>query len=159
MYQGQQHQDCGNEGRRRRNIRAKVIDLVQNQLRIQNIEVDTIKEAGRLGKLNQMKTRDILVKFNNSKMREQVYSKRKLLMSKDDPIYVNEDLTLYRSQLFLEARKIRKKGQLFGAWTQSGNVMIKVNQNDTPRAVSNNQDLKALVQNYSDSDNDIDLSD
>ncbi len=61
-------------------------------------------------------------------------------MSKDDPIYVNEDLTLYRSQLFFEARKIRKKGQLFGAWTQGGNIMIKVNQDDIPRAVSNNND-------------------
>ncbi len=141
-------------------IRAKVIDLARDKLKILNIKVDDIKEAGRLGKLNGMKIRDVLVKFNNSNMREQMYSKRKLLISKNDPIYVNEDLTLYRSQLFFEARKIRKKGQLFGAWTQDGNIMIKVNQNDIPRVVSNNNDLKTLVQNYySDSDSDIELSD
>ncbi len=140
-------------------IIAKVIDLARGRMNIQHIEAADIKEVGRMGKPNQMKTRDILVKFNNNNMREQMYSKRKLLISKDYPIYVNEDLTLYRSQLFFEARKIRKKGHLFGAWTQSGNVMIKVNQNDIPRAVSSNNDLKTLVQNYSDSEEDIDLYD
>ncbi len=133
-------------------IRRKVIDLAQSQLNIQNIGIDTIKEAGRMGKRNPTKTRDVLVIFNNSTLRDQIYRKRKLLMNKNDPIYINEDLTQYRSQLFFEARKIRKRGQLFGAWTQGGNVLIKLNQNDIPRAVSSLHNLMTLVQNYADSD-------
>ena len=58
-------------------------------------------------------------------------------MNKDDPIYINKDLTQYRSQLFFKARKIQNRGKLFGTWTQGGNVMIKVIQNDIPQAVSN----------------------
>ncbi len=134
-------------------IKTKVINLARNQLKVPNIDIEDIKEAGRMGKKTPTKRRDVLVKFNNSTMREQIYSKRKLLMKKDDPIYFNEDLTQYRSQLFFEARKIRKRGQLFGTWTQGGNVMIKVNQNDIPQPVSNCCDLKTLVQDVQ-SDND-----
>ncbi len=69
---------------------------------------------------------------------------------------VNEDLTQYRSQLFYEARKIRKKGHLFGTWTQHGNVMVKVKSDDSPRFVSNHNDLKTLIQIYSDAEDDSD---
>ncbi len=61
-------------------IRTKVVDLAQSQLKIHNIKVEDIKEAGRLGKQNQSKTRDVLVKFNNSSLRDQIYRKRKLLI-------------------------------------------------------------------------------
>ncbi len=135
-------------------IRRKVIDLARRQLEIENIEIKDIKEAGRMGKQNQTKTRDVLVNFQNSTMRDQVYRKRKLLTNKDAPIFINEDLTQYRSQIFYEARKIRKRGGLFGAWTQGGNIMIKVNENDIPQAVSTYNKLKTLVQDDLDSDND-----
>ncbi len=139
-------------------IVTKVINLAWGQMRMINIESSDIREAGRMGKQTPMKTRDVLVKFNNTTKRDQIYSKRKFLMNKDDPIYVNEDLTLYRSQLFFEARKIRKLGGLFGAWTQDGNVMIKVNQNDIPQAVSDYNALKTLDQYDEVSDNDDELS-
>ena len=85
-------------------IITKVVNLARVQLKIQNIEVEDIKEAGKMGKVIQSKTRDVLVKFNNTTMRDQMYRKRKLLMNKGDPIYINEHLTQYRSQLFFEAR-------------------------------------------------------
>ncbi len=135
-------------------IRRKVIDLAQSQLKVENIKIEDIKEAGRMGKQNLSKTRDVLVIFNNGTLRDQIYRKRKLLMNKDDPIYINEDLTQYRSQLFFEARKIRKRGQLFGAWTQGGNVLIKLNQNDIPCAVNSIQGLKTLVLKFADSDDE-----
>ena len=135
-------------------IRAKVIGVVRDRLKICDIKLEDIKEVGRMGKPNETMKRDVLVKFNNSTLRDQIYGRRKRLMNKDNPIYVNEDLTQFRNQLFFEARKIRKMGQLFGVWTQGGNVLIKVNQNDIPRALSSFQDLKTLVQNYADSDSD-----
>ena len=137
-------------------IRAKVVDIVRDQLNIHNIQVDDIKDAGRMGKKTETKARDILVKFNCSTIRDTAYKKRKLLMRNDDPIYINEDLTQCRSQLFFEARKLRKKGKLFGVWTQQGNIMVKLEQNDLPRAVSNFSQLKTLIQDYSDSENDQD---
>ncbi len=139
-------------------IKTKVIDLARGQLKIMDIEITDIKEAGRMGKVTLSKTGDVLVRFNNSTIRDRIYSKRKLLMNKDNPIYVNEDLTQYRSQLFFEARKICKRGQLFGAWTQGGNVMIKVNQNDIPRPVSKYCDLKTVIHADVQSDNDDELS-
>ena len=138
------------------NIRSKVMNLVKNQMEIHNIEPQDIKDAGRMGKKSQAKTRDVLVKFNNSAIRELVYRKRKLLTSKNDPLYINEDLTQYRSQLFYEARKIRKKGQIFGAWTQHGNVMVKLKQDDSPSVVSNHNHLKTMIQTYANIEVDSD---
>ncbi len=73
-----------------------------------------------------------------------------LCRQKNDIIY----MTLFLNHVFFEARKIRKRGQLFGAWTQGGNVLIKLNQNDIPHVVSSITNLKTLVQNYIDSDDE-----
>ena len=137
-------------------ITAKVVDIVRDQLKVHNMNSDDIKDAGRMGKKTETNTRDILVKFKCSTIRDTTYKKRKLLMRNDDPIYINEDLTQCRSQLFYEARKLRKKGKLFGVWTQQGNIMVKLQQDDPPCAVRNFNQLKTLVQEYSDSENDQD---
>ena len=136
-------------------IRAKVVDLVKDQLKLQTMGIDDIKYAGRMGKKNQNKARDILVKLNSNTLRDTIYKRRKLLMRKDDPVYINEDLTQYRNQLFYEARKLRKRGHLFGAWTQGGNIMVKLTEDDIPYAVRSNTHLKTLTQqDNSDIEND-----
>ncbi len=135
-------------------IKAKVVDLIRDQLKVYSIKLEDINEAGRMGKKNHTKTRDVIVKFNHSILRDTIYRKRKQLRRSDNPVYINEDLTQYRSQLFFEARKLRKKGKLFGAWTQGGNVMVKQKQNDIPTVVSNYNQLKSIIQDYSESDND-----
>ena len=135
-------------------VRNIIIPLGSQKTPRVPFKVEVIMDVGRMGRKNQAKSRDVLVKFNNNAIRESVYRKRKLLTRIDDPLYINEDLTQYRSQLFYEARKIRKKGHLFGAWTQQGSIMVKVKSDDSPRVVSNHNDLKTLIQIYSDSDDE-----
>ncbi len=139
-------------------IRSKVMSLMKDQLKIRNMKVEDIKDVGRMGKKRQDKTRDVIVKFNNNTKREHVYRKRKLLINRNQPLFINEDLTDYRSQLFYEARKLRKRGHLFGVWTQQGNVMVKQTESDNPRAVGNHNELKTMCHVHEEVESDDDAS-
>ena len=87
------------------------------------------------------KTRDILVKFESHSKRNILYKNRKVLPQTTTPVFVNEDLTQRRSQLFYEARRLKKQGRVFGAWSQHGNILIKVKQQSQPKAVVDYNDI------------------
>ncbi len=38
-----------------------------------------------------------------------------------------------------------KRSKLFGAWTQNGNIMVKVTENDIPLAIYNHRDLASVT--------------
>ena len=59
-----------------------------------------------------------------------------MLHQTTNPVFVNEDLTQRRSQLFYEARRLKKQGRLFGAWSQQGNILVKVKEQSQPKAVA-----------------------
>ena len=61
------------------------------------------------------------------------------------PVFVNEDLTQRRSQLFYEARILKKQGRVFGAWSQQGNIVIKVKKQSQPKAVADYNDILILI--------------
>ncbi len=138
----------------------KVTDFVQRQLNIQIKSTDI--QASRVGKLHPMKSkpRDILVKFDSEFLRNAIYKKKIILRESNQQVFINEDLTAIRSHLFFEARKLRKQQKLFGVWTQSGNILVKVNSNSSPKAVSNIEEIKSLINDNpsSESDRDIETS-
>ena len=125
-------------------VQLKVISLAQRM----NLTIGTadIKDARRMGPVRHNKTRDILVKFTNSRTRDTVYQGRKVLRSTTDQVYINEDLTQHRSLLFYEGRRLRRQGRIFGVWSQQGNILIKVNQESQPRAVSNYKEIITLIE-------------
>ncbi len=123
----------------------RVIDFVQSHM---NIEIKpTAIEASRMGALHRLSTkpRDILVKFDSGILRNAIYKKKIMLRHLNQQVFINEDLTVKRSHLFFQARKMRKQKMLFGVWTQVGNVLVKVNPNSNPIAVSNIEELKGLI--------------
>ncbi len=128
-------------------IESKVINLAQKmKLKLKSTDIE---EARRMGPVKENKKRDVLVKFTCSAMRDNVYRHRKLLTSSAKSVYVNEDLTQRRSLLFYEARRLRKQGRIFGVWSQHGSIMIKVNQQSKPEAVSNYGEVVALMKKES----------
>ena len=131
------------------NLPERIINLVTKQMKIDNFTTNDIKAVSRMGVRRQAKTRDILLNIHSSEKRDMVYQKRKVLMSRDNPIYLNEDLTSIRSKLFFEARKFRKRGKLFGTWSQQGNIMIKLEDASPPQNVRNLMQLKLIIQQHS----------
>ncbi len=125
-------------------ILGNVINLAK-KMKIQLKPTD-IKDVRRMGPKKNNKIRDILVKFTSTEVRDSLYQNRKLLVHEAEPVFVNEDLTQRRSQLFYEARKLRKKARLFGTWSQQGNILVKVNQQSQPRQVANYTEIIALIE-------------
>ncbi len=124
-------------------VQGKVIDVAK-QLKAK-LDPKDIIDARRMGPGKIGKTRDILVKFASRCKRDIMYKNRKMLHQTSKPVFVNEDLTQRRSQLFYEARRLKKQGRVFGAWSQHGNILIKVKERSQPKAVVDYKDIMTLI--------------
>ena len=128
-------------------VQCKVIDLA-DKLKTK-LDPKDIADVRRMGPRRIGKTRDILVKFASRSKRDTMYKNRKMLPHTTTPVFVNEDLTQRRSQLFYDARRLKKQGRLFGAWSQQGNILIKVKEQSQPKAVADYNDIMILINDES----------
>ncbi len=126
---------------------AQVLKVAKEKMGL-SIQENEITETIRLGKRKHNKPRDLLVKFKTKQVRETFYGQRKKTpLSKEiyQNIYVNDRLTRYRKQLFYSARQLFKKKKIAAAWTQKGNVLIRREENDPPKQVFGQKDLKEFT--------------
>ncbi len=124
-------------------VQGKVIDLAKHLKT--KLDPKDIADTRRMGPEKIGKTRDILIKFVARSKRDILYKNRKMLNQTTSPVFVNEDLTQRRSQLFYEARRLKKQGRVFGAWSQHGNILIKVKEQSQPKAVADYKDIMILI--------------
>ncbi len=109
-----------------------------------NLKPADIKTMHRLGKRVPDKHRDLIVSFNDQKVREAVYDSRKKVAGNKDPsknIYINDRITNHRKGLFYSARKLSKSKKMFAAWTQRGNVLIRKSEGGPVVQINNYRDL------------------
>ncbi len=137
-------------------VTESVINFAKDQMQlvINPMEID----ATRMGvRRDQMRPRDILVKFENQSLRNIMYQKKRMLRKETQQVFINEHLTTRRSQLFYQVRQMRKQHKVFGTWTQSGNILVKIHEDSTPVAVTNIEAIKSLVHARSSSEFDTDF--
>lgn len=106
-----------------------VIKLFQNDmdLETQPADIDRIHRLGK--KKSDGKPRPVIVKFATYRQRNFVFkAKSRLKNYSNGKVYVNEDLTKERSNLFFAARKLKKEKKIQDAWTFDGRVIIKTRQ-------------------------------
>ncbi len=129
-----------------KDLDKQVVDL----LSIPDITKEDIQSSYRLGKPKESKARDVIVEFVSKKKRNIFYSKRKSTPKSSDgkKVFINEDLTQLRSKLFYDARRLVKTKKVHSTWTQEGNVIIKLNEEDAPMAISTHQELRSKVFGY-----------
>ena len=58
-------------------------------------------------------------------------------------MYINEDLTVYRAQLFSTVRKMQRRKLFSLCWTYNGNIKVKTNPG-VIKPIANIDDIKAL---------------
>ena len=127
-------------------VRAKVLDTTKKLNLPKQIKGGDLQSVTRMGRHRQNKPRDILVTFRCREIRDIVYQNRKNMpRNVNQPIFINEDLTLHRGKLFYQARLKKKAGKLQATWTQSGTVMVKTDADANPCAVSTYPELKELL--------------
>ena len=122
-------------------VTSKVIDVINNTLEVEPpVTPSDIDRLHRSGKRLPGKPRAILVKFTSYRTRDKVIRNRgKLRPSKPidtssassirhapkQTIFVNEDLTMYRSDLLYQARQRKKKDEISDCWSWDGRILIK----------------------------------
>jgi len=87
-----------------------------------------VAETHRLPKGRNDWVRPVIVRFDNRRSSDLIYSARRELRNSHSvptPIYINEHLTKRSDYLFLECRKMWKSRKISSAWTWNGNVFIK----------------------------------
>ena len=107
-----------------------VIKFARDNLKI-DLKPQEIDRSHRLpGKqtqTNNPRPRNIIVKFTSYNSRRKVFENRKELKHCKDRIFINEQLTKTRNDLFYEARKLVKENKVKSAWTNDGNILIRDN--------------------------------
>ena len=87
-----------------------------------------IVEMKRLGRKNEQKTRNIILKLKYKETRQKIYNERKKLVINGNPkksVYLNDSLTQHRQELLYAARQLVKQKRLFAAWSQAGNILVR----------------------------------
>ena len=129
-------------------IMKKTLDLFNKEMKIMPPVVENeVERIHRVGPWFEGKSRAVLVKFTSWKTKNKVYSKKKMLKKKKTDenginygIFMNEDLTKFRSSLLYKARRLTRERKLNGCWTIDGKVMIKNFYNRVVQ-VRNDEDL------------------
>ena len=107
-------------------------------------QLPDVDRSHRIGnpQLQRAKPRDILVKFSTYRNRQNFYRKRTALKSSGHSgVFINEDLTKFRSGILFDARKLVKAQLIKSAWSSDGNVLVKDNR-DVVHRVTGTDDLQ-----------------
>ena len=112
-----------------------------------DIQPESVVSTIRMGRRREGRPRYLVVKFSTKMTRDKFYSLRKNTPKDEDnrKVFINEDLTEARAKHFYDVRRMVKRSKLFGVWTQNGNIMVKVTENDIPLAIHNHQDLASVT--------------
>ena len=96
--------------------------------------------------------RPIIVRFRSYRGKSELYKARKHLKSvslsnyfhNTEAVYINENLTNYRRDLFAKVRKFEKNNNWYSAWTMDGKIFIKKSQSDQVKRIYEAEDLKNI---------------
>lgn len=131
-------------------LKAIVANIIQ-QLKINGAEI--IKLDRRPGK-NYVKVTLANNSFNTSiieacrKRRltcNDLVFKGKVLGTKDDRIFIDEQLSNHNSRLFYQLRQLKKDKFIQFAWTKNGQVLARVDEQSKYIRITDDQDIKKLV--------------
>ena len=116
------------------NTDAKILSLVNNEMKITPaLALSDIARSHRLGKMREgagNRRAVIIVRFNSDRVRDCVYRGRVNLKGynsqhRDNPVFINDDLTARRSKLAFECRQLKKAKKISDTWTYFGKLIVK----------------------------------
>ena len=120
------------------------------------------KEAGKITIYysNEKYSNAVIVKFLSHKVKTKLYKQRTKLKNVKESdlfpsfanatrdtgqrIFINENLTSYRRELFGKVNKKRKDNLIVSAWTMDGKIYVKTSPDGTPVRIYSEDDLEDL---------------
>jgi len=95
--------------------------------------------------------RPIIVKFSNRDVRNQLYQKRSLIpqitnfeLPGMEFLYITENLTKYRKELFVQAKRLKQIHKYQYLWTNQGQIYMRRNANSKVIKISRPEDLASI---------------
>ena len=110
-------------------------------------------------KLKRKNTKPVIVKFLSHKVKSSFYKARTKLKHvktsdifpsdaftsrEEQHIFINENLTSYRRELFWKTTKLKKDNMITSSWTMDGKIFVKTSPSGAPVRIYNEEDLKDL---------------
>ena len=110
-------------------------------------------------KLKRKTTKPVIVKFVSHKVKSLLYITRTKLKNvktsdvfpsyafasrEDQRIFINENLTNYRRELFWKANKMKKDNMITSTWTMDGKIFVKTSPSGAPVRIYCVEDLDDL---------------
>ncbi|XP_071086617.1 uncharacterized protein [Haliotis cracherodii] len=129
----------GVEETRDENVEDVVMDVLKDVH--PSINVSNIDRCHRVGKKNSGTKRQIIVKFVSYWDRNKVMRNRKLLKHTKQSVYLNEDLSHYRSKLFKKTRDLKRQKKIHATWTYDGRIHVCEQQEEATRDIEYESDL------------------
>ena len=115
-----------------------------------NLTRGDIDIAHRMKTKSKSKPRPIIVRFSNYNAKSQLYKARINLRNVTlqdlgaEKIFINENLTTWRAELFKEVRKVRKKYHNGRTWTLDGKIFLKTDFTERVLRIDSYEDLRNL---------------
>ena len=119
---------------------ARKVSKTLNKLLDTHIAAEDILYAAEL-KTND--TTRLKIVFKDVKFKQQVWAQKRKLKNKE--IWIAEDLTPARANLFFIGRQAVKKGHAHQCWTNEGKIFIKKAENTRPKWVRTPQELSEHI--------------
>lgn len=110
-------------------------------------------------KLRRKNSKPVIVKFLSHKVKTRLYKARTKLKGlkvsdifpsyanaslQEQRIYINENLTDYRRELFWKANQKKKDNMIISAWTIDGKLFVKTSPDGAPIRIYGEEDLQDL---------------
>ena len=117
-----------------------------------NLTPGDIDIVHRMNTKSKDKPRPIIARFSNYNAKSKLYKARLNLRNMDlhmedvgaEKIFINENLTAWRAELFKEARKVKKKYHNGKTWTIDGKIFLKTDTTAKVLRINSHEDLKGL---------------
>ena len=137
------------------------IDLAKSVgVTVQKADIDRAHRIGPRGRKTasgELLHRPLIVKFTSYVKREEVYSARRKLRESKPPrtsglhgkdlkkVFITDNLTRRNQKVMFRARELRRRGQLWAAWSDGCQMKVKIKEGGPTHKVKTEDDLEKLV--------------
>jgi hypothetical protein len=121
--------------------------VVMNTLKFVNPSADITKisRCHRVGRkfTGPGKPRGIIVKFTSYRWKLEIMRCKSNLKGLHAKTFFNDDLTKAKSDLFFQARTLKRDDKIFGCWTWDGKIFIRETEDSPPTLIRDKDELRA----------------
>jgi hypothetical protein len=119
-----------------------VIKICKDKLGIE-LSINDIGRSHVIIKVKDGKSQ-VIVRFLLYRVRNQVYSNKRLLKQNEDGIFVTENLTQFRTSLIKPSSKLKYEHKIHTYWTSDGRIFAKKTSEGRKKIINNFDDIEDL---------------